>query len=129
MMVGNAKHLVMIVEDDRGVRESIVEVLEDHDYQPLVASNGREAIECLRAQGAKPRVILLDIMMPVMDGWEFRALQKADPELAAIPVVLLTAHANIEEAVSGMHADGALQKPLHLQTLLATVERFCRGSD
>jgi CheY-like chemotaxis protein len=129
MMVGNAKHLVMIVEDDRGVRESIVEVLEDHDYQPMVASNGREAIECLRAQGTKPRVILLDIMMPVMDGWEFRALQKADPELAAIPVVVLTAHANIEEAVSGMHADGALQKPLHLQTLLATVERFCRGSD
>ena len=118
MMVGNAKRLAMIVE-----------VLEDHDYQPMVATNGKEAIERLRANGTKPCVILLDIMMPVMDGWEFRALQRADSELGAIPVVILTAHANIDEAVSGMAADGALQKPLHLQTLLATVERFCRGSD
>ena len=70
-------------------------------------------------------MILLDMMMPIMDGREFRALQKNDPELGAIPVVVLTAHANIEEAAIGMHADAALQKPLHLQTLLRTIERFC----
>jgi CheY-like chemotaxis protein len=122
------KGVVMIVDDDRAVRESIVEVLEDHDYLPMAAANGREAIEQLRAQIHRPSVILLDVMMPVMDGWEFRALQRNDPLLGAIPVVVLSAHENIEEAASGMQADGALQKPLLIQTLLKTIERFCRDA-
>jgi CheY-like chemotaxis protein len=122
------KGLVMIVDDDRAVRESIVEVLEDHDYLPMQAANGKEAIEQLRANPERPSVILLDVMMPIMDGWEFRALQRNDPVLGAIPVVILTAHENIEAAASGMHADGALQKPLLIQTLLRTVERFCRDA-
>jgi CheY-like chemotaxis protein len=92
----------------------------------MSAANGREAFERLRREVVKPRLILLDMMMPIMDGWEFRALQKDDPELGSIPVVVLTAHADVTEAVSGMRVDGALQKPLHLQTLLTIVERFCR---
>jgi CheY-like chemotaxis protein len=126
MIDRGANRLVMVVEDDRAVRESIVEILEDHDYQPMSAANGREAFERLRREVVKPRLILLDIMMPIMDGWEFRALQKDDPELGSIPVVVLTAHASVDEAVSGMRVDGALQKPLHLHKLLTTVERFCR---
>jgi CheY-like chemotaxis protein len=126
MIDHGANRLVMVVEDDRAVRESIVEILEDHDYQPMSAANGREAFERLRREVVKPRLILLDMMMPIMDGWEFRALQKDDPELGSIPVVVLTAHADVTEAVSGMRVDGALQKPLHLQTLLTIVERFCR---
>jgi CheY-like chemotaxis protein len=119
-------HLVMVVEDDRDVRESIAEVLEDHQYQPMGAANGKEAIDQLRAGSHKPCVILLDIMMPIMDGWQFRDLQREDPELSSIPVVVLTAHANLHEATTGMHAAACLKKPVPLKTLLATVERFCR---
>lgn len=117
--------LVMIVEDDRDVRESIAEVLEDCEFRSLGAANGQEAISELRASSKKPCVILLDIMMPVMDGWEFRAQQLADPELDTIPVVILSAHANIEEAAHGMAAAACLKKPVQLEALLAMVQRFC----
>jgi CheY-like chemotaxis protein len=117
--------LVMIVEDDVDVRESIAEVLEDNEYQSLGAANGKEAIEQLRAGLQKPCVILLDIMMPVMDGWQFRALQREDPELGSIPVVVLTAHADLQQA-DEMAAAACLKKPVRLDTLLATVQRFCR---
>lgn len=120
-------NLVMVVEDDRDVRESIAEVLEDHDYRSIEAANGQEALERLRASATKPRVILLDMMMPVMDGWQFRAVQQEDPALRAIPVVVLTAHANIQEVTDGMQAAACLKKPVSLNTLLGTVERICRN--
>lgn len=119
-------NLVMVVEDDRDVRESIAEVLEDHDYQPMEAANGQEALDRLRASAAKPRVILLDMMMPIMDGWQFRAVQKEDPALSAIPVVVLTAHANLQEVTDGMQAAACLKKPVSLNALLGTIERLCR---
>jgi CheY-like chemotaxis protein len=118
--------LVMVVEDDRDVRESIAEVLEDHDYQPLGASNGKEAIERLRLGKDKPCVILLDMMMPVMDGQQFRAIQREDPELSSIPVVVLTAHANTQQAASGMAVAACLKKPVQLEVLLDAVHRFCK---
>jgi CheY-like chemotaxis protein len=118
--------LVMIVEDDRDLRESITEVLEDNEYCPIAAANGKEAMEQLKSSSEKPCVILLDIMMPVMDGWQFRAAQERDPELSEIPVIVLTAHGNIEEAESGMHPAACLKKPVALEVLLGTVEQFCR---
>ena len=126
MIAPSCDKVVMIVEDDPDVRESIVEVLEDNEYCVLGAANGKDALEKLRA-GKKPCVILLDMMMPIMDGWEFRALQVKDPELNEIPILVLTAHANIEEATSGMHAAGTLRKPVKLDSLLAAVDPLCRG--
>ena len=117
--------VVMIVEDDSDVRESIVEVLEDNEYRVLGAANGKDALEQLRT-GERPCVILLDMMMPIMDGWEFRTKQQQDPELNEIPIVVLTAHANIEEATSGMAAAASLRKPVKLDSLLATVDPLCR---
>lgn len=119
-------HLVMIVEDDLDLRESIAEVLEDNAFQPLGAANGKEAFERLRASSNRPCVILLDIMMPVMDGWQFRALQRADPELGGIPVVVMSAHVDLLHATEGLAPAACLKKPVKLATLLATVERFCR---
>ncbi len=116
--------LVMIVEDDSDVRESIAEILEDNAYCSLGCSNGKEALDELRARPDKPCVILLDIMMPVMDGLEFRALQQGDPDLDTIPVVVLTAHASVH-ASEMMAAAAWLNKPVQLETLLAMVERFC----
>jgi CheY-like chemotaxis protein len=117
--------VIMVVEDDRDVRETIAEILTDHAYQTLLASNGQEALSRLRAAAAKPCVILLDIMMPVMNGWEFRALQKTEADLREIPVVVITAHADASRAAAEMGAAGFLRKPVKLESLLASVSRFC----
>lgn len=118
--------LVMIVEDDLDLRESIAEVLEDNEYRPLGVSNGKEAIERLRSEPDKPCVILLDIMMPVMDGRQFRALQREDPELGTIPVVVMTAQVDHEEARRSLAADAFLKKPVRIDALLDAVAQFCR---
>jgi len=120
----SCNHLVMIVDDDHDVRESIAEVLEDNDYEPIAAANGREALDILRADPNRPCLILLDMMMPVMDGWQFRALLQQDPELRSIPVVVLTAHAHLPDGgdVVPMHF---LKKPVKLDALLSSVARFC----
>ena len=118
--------IVLIVEDDLDLRESIAEVLEDNEYRPLGAANGKEAFERLRSAPERPCVILLDIMMPVMDGRQFRAIQREDPELGTIPVVVMTAHVDHEEARRSLAADAFLKKPVHIDPLLATVAQFCR---
>ena len=111
---------VLIVDDDPGIRETLLEVLEDADFCPLAVANGQEALDYLR-QGYKPCVILLDLMMPVMDGWQFRAAQMADPQLDPIPVVVLTAHND----QNGLTCGAYLHKPVQLHTLLETVSKFC----
>jgi CheY-like chemotaxis protein len=117
----------MVVEDDADIRETIAEVLQDDAYRPVVAPDGASALERLRAADPKPCVILLDVMMPVMDGKAFRALQRDDPELKEIPVVVLSAHADGASAAAEMHAEGFIRKPVDLHQLLDTVERFCAG--
>jgi CheY-like chemotaxis protein len=116
---------VLVVEDDADVREALLEVLEDSEYRPQAASNGREALACLHADPTKPCLILLDMMMPVMDGWAFRAAQTSDPELRSIPVVVLTAHVSAQQAARDLHAAGFLRKPVNLDMLLATVQKYC----
>ncbi|MFL5310498.1 MAG: two-component system response regulator [Myxococcales bacterium] len=115
----------MVVEDDVDVREAIAEVLSDCQYKPVHASNGAEALERLRAADVRPCVILLDVMMPTMDGWQFRAAQKSDPSVSDIPVIVLSAHANGSEAAEKMDAAGYLCKPVSLESLVSVVERFC----
>lgn len=115
---------VMVVEDDSDVRETIVELLEDEGYDARGAVNGRDALEMLRADG-RPGLILLDLRMPVMDGWEFRRQQRGDPFLSAIPVVVMSADGSLERKTEGMAAAAVLAKPVGLDHLLATVQRFC----
>ena len=125
MTGGECNRLVMVVEDDTDVLSSIVEVLADNAYQPVGARNGSDALERLREMPSKPSVILLDVMMPVMDGWQFRLVQRTDPSLSGIPVVVLTAHGSAPEAAKEMGASAFLRKPVRLETLLATVQRYC----
>jgi CheY-like chemotaxis protein len=122
---GEHPELVLVVEDDRDVRDSVIEVLADHGYGALAAGNGAEGLALLRGTAPKPALVLLDLMMPVMDGRAFRAAQQADPRLQAIPVVILSAHAAAERAAIELGAAGFLQKPVSLEALLATVRRFC----
>jgi CheY-like chemotaxis protein len=127
-MTDAAHNIVMVVEDDQDIRESLLEVLEENEYHPIGVSNGREAFDVLKAVPEKPCVILLDLMMPVMDGREFRELQLADRELGGIPVIVLSAHPDLRKATEGMAADVALKKPVQVDSLLELVQRYCKAA-
>lgn len=114
---------VLIVEDDFDVRESLAEALRDEGYAIECAVDGEHALEYLR-KGGRPGLILLDLMMPRMSGSEFRMLQKVDPELQHLPVVLLSADGAMEEKAKALETDGALRKPIDLELLLKVIERF-----
>src|SRR5262245_62354165 len=85
-----AHYPVLIVEDDADLRDMMAQLLSMQGFKAATVANGREALDYLRS-GSRPDLILLDLMMPVMDGWEFRRQQVADPELAGVPVVILSA--------------------------------------
>jgi CheY-like chemotaxis protein len=116
------KHLVMVVDDDDDIRETLAGLLEDEGYTVVAYASGQDALTALQ-QGARPRVILLDLMMPVMDGSEFRREQLADPALADIPVILITA-AGLER-VSRSEYSEVLRKPLKVDKVLEVVAGFC----
>jgi CheY-like chemotaxis protein len=127
MSAGSCGRRVLIVEDDSDLRNTLADVLEDGDYQALRAENGAVALAELRNTKRHPCLILLDMMMPVMDGRAFRAAQQQDPSLRAIPVIVLSAHADASLEASQMAAQGFLRKPVDLGALMETVERFCVG--
>jgi CheY-like chemotaxis protein len=111
----------MVIEDDADIAEAIETILEDHGYSVSVAANGQEALDKLRSMAELPRLILLDLMMPVMDGWQFRAAQKAEPGLADVPVVLLSAHVDVRDAAERLGALAWLKKPIDIDALLKAV--------
>ena len=114
---------VLIVEDDRDTREMLGRFLELEGFDVQSAANGDLALQALQRDG-KPCVILLDLMMPVMNGWQFREAQKQDPGLAAIPVVVITA-AGPRQEIPPINADGWLSKPVDFDRLLATIGPLC----
>ena len=116
---------VLIVEDHPEISTTLTELLEDEGYQVVTAVNGQEALTYLRHAPQPPSLILLDLMMPVMDGWTFRTLQAGDPALAAIPVVVMSAISNVRYQQFPIAAAAYLPKPLNFHLLLQTVARFC----
>jgi CheY-like chemotaxis protein len=115
---------VLIVEDDDMTCEALRCILESEGYPVAVAANGREALNYLY-RNSRPLLILLDLMMPVMNGWEFRRQQKRDPALAGIPVVVCSAVGDIQQEVALIQPAGCLQKPIEAGQLLDTVRRLC----
>jgi CheY-like chemotaxis protein len=113
---------ILVVEDDADIREVLVQVLEFEGYQVITAENGREALERL-SNAELPGLILLDLMMPVMDGWRFREAQLSNTKISGIPVVVLSADGNLQQKAATIHAAGYLKKPVELETLLNTVGR------
>jgi CheY-like chemotaxis protein len=116
---------VLVIEDDRGQREALSEILSRQGYEVQCASNGSEALELMRRSDSLPRLILLDVMMPVMDGWEFRDQQRRDRALSEVPVVVMTSFDDTVQKALQSGAVGFLPKPLQWQALLRVVERFC----
>lgn len=116
---------VLVVEDDYDMQDAISESLETEGHETTCVSNGQEALDYLRS-GHPVCVILLDLMMPVMNGWEFRERQLESSDLASIPVVVVTADGRAAEKAQQLLADGFLRKPLVANELLSTVEKFCQ---
>jgi len=109
---------LLIVEDDADLRDMMAQLLTIEGYRAAVVANGRDALEYL-LRGDRPHVILLDLMMPVMDGWEFRRNQEADPSLADIPVVILSALD--QSRTANMHPNAFLNIPLDFDRMLQLV--------
>ncbi len=115
---------ILIVEDDANIRDALATILEMEGYTVSGAANGQEALNYLR-QTQPPRLILLDLMMPVMDGWQFRHEQRQDPKLAAIPIVVVSAAGAVQQQAAALGANGYLQKPVEVDELLTAVQRHC----
>jgi CheY-like chemotaxis protein len=114
---------ILLIEDDPGLRDTLAEVLSERGYQVTCAADGVAALVEL-GEHPPPSVILLDLAMPVMDGWTFRAEQRRDPRIASIPTIVLSASLGADpRAVQGLDAAAALSKPFDLDTLLRAVER------
>jgi CheY-like chemotaxis protein len=124
--VGLSIGTVLVVEDDTDLREMIQVLLEDAGYAALGAANGREALESMGHR--RPGLVLLDINMPVMDGWEFRRRQIADSRLSGIPVICVTADYNPLEVTEQLKVR-CIAKPFGFDELLGAVASACRRAD
>ena len=118
---------VLLVEDDDDIREIIQDALERRGYEIVAVEDGREALDHLRSERAKPALILLDMTMPTMSGWEFLQEQAKLPAIAQIPVVVLSAMTNLDKQPAAEQWAGVLTKPVTLESLLSTVARFCEN--
>lgn len=107
---------VLVVEDDDGIREALFDVLTEHGVRTLCARDGAEALDVLTRSDDRPDAILLDVMMPRMDGYAFRERQLADLRLRDIPVVVMTAHADREAIERRLNAP-VLRKPFDFENL------------
>jgi CheY-like chemotaxis protein len=111
---------VLVVDDDPDIRAFVSELLADEGYEVRAATNGLDALAVLT--NWRPDVILLDLMMPVMDGWAFLARQRLNLELASIPVIVMSASYNLSGGARRIAAADMLAKPFTIDHLLAKVE-------
>jgi CheY-like chemotaxis protein len=116
---------ILVVEDDQDIRESVEVVLSMHGHHVASVEDGAAALGWLTSGRRPPCVVLLDLMMPRMNGFELRARMTHDPSLAPIPVVVVTGAGNLADHRSAELEATVLRKPLNLSELLAAVEQFC----
>ena len=117
---------VLVIEDDPCIRDTLQELLELEGLRVLTAENGQAGLDLLNPTDP-PCLILLDLMMPVMDGWEFLATVKRDPHdyRAAIPIVVVSAAANMAQGLKQQHGCEVMSKPVDIQRLMALVHGHC----
>jgi CheY-like chemotaxis protein len=117
------KLLVLVVEDDEPLRMALCEALDDAGYRAVGAHNGLHALAQLQ-ELPRPNLIILDLVMPVMNGWDFHAHLKANPNLTSVPVLLLSAYVQRDTHTGPKDVAGALQKPVSVDDLMAWVRRL-----
>ena len=114
---------LMIVDDDDDLRDALADIMNAQGYEVAAFADGRAALAALEG-GVTPFLILLDLMMPGMSGWEFRAAQLENPTLALIPIVVVTAAGNLSDGAGTLSSVEVLYKPFALDILLPTVARY-----
>lgn len=117
---------ILVVDDEMIICELLTDVLTEEGYQVVTAANGQEALDYLR-QNSPPCLILLDMMMPVMDGPAFRSRQRSDPALTEIPVIVMTAGMSRERLEQLIEADEYMLTPFGIDHLLDLVQRYCNA--
>jgi CheY-like chemotaxis protein len=116
---------ILIVDDDESIRAALTQVLELGGYAVASAGDGAAALERLRS-GERPALLLVDLVMPTLDGWQLCAELARDPDLGSIPVVILSAAWNLHnERTGGLQPAATLLKPINFKLLFEIVERFC----
>ena len=115
---------ILVVDDDRSIRESLADLLSDEGYLVTTASDGMDALCKLRGEPHRPCVILLDLMMPIMTGAQFYAELEIDPDLKTIPVVVISADGNVRQKAA-LFGGEYLPKPLRIESVLTVIERHC----
>ena len=124
-MLRSVPKCVLVVDDDDMIREMIGHVLEAEGYRVETANDGQQALAKL--QTTRPDAILLDLMMPVMDGWTFLEYCRADPLCGGSPVVVMSAHPSLRERPAALGVQGVLPKPFDICLLLDIVERLLQS--
>jgi CheY-like chemotaxis protein len=120
---------VLVVEDDDDLRESLSQALRDHGFAVTTVADGQQALDLLHG-GNRPAVILLDLMMPVLNGWELRDALRDNPKLAGIPQLVISAYVDeAEQHVLGLPREDCIRKPFHLRILLDAIERHCESAE
>lgn len=122
--VANCERVVFVVDDDVDIRNTLGELLRDEGYAVVTACDGRDALAKLKDVVGIPCLILLDLMMPIMSGPQLYAQLQADPKLAPIPVVIVSADSDVRGKAAALGGQ-YIAKPLRLETVLDVVERFC----
>jgi CheY-like chemotaxis protein len=114
---------ILVVEDDKDIRKNLKRLLESEDYLVQTAEHGQAALEVLAStpDAELPDVIVLDLMMPGVDGFQFREAQEKSARIAYIPIVVMSAGGNVEEKKIAMGAKAAIKKPADLDTILAAI--------
>ena len=116
---------ILLVDDDDDIRDALSETLLDEGFSVHPVPNGREALAWLHEHPDTPCVVLLDLMMPVMDGWTFLRYRSADPALAKIPVVVITAEYGFAQLTKDHQVNEFVTKPIMLPRLLAAINGAC----
>lgn len=117
--------MVLIVEDDEDTAESLKDAIEVMGYGSDLAANGKVALEHLRREPNKYRLVLLDLMMPVMNGWEFLSEHHADDRISSIPVIIVTAIPKGQTRNAGGDAAAFLSKPIDMARLKDALRQYC----
>jgi CheY-like chemotaxis protein len=118
-------HTILIVDDDADIRTTFSQILRDEGYSTLAARNGADALQLLHER-ERPCVLLLDLMMPVVDGWEVIGRLNHYEEMAGVPIIVITAF--VEHAPTDRRISAVLKKPVEADTLIETVAKFCNAA-
>lgn len=116
---------ILLVEDDQDIRDTLIELLEGEGYEVFFAENGQVGLDRLTEGAVLPNLILLDLMMPIKDGFQFCAEKDANPKIAHLPVVVMSADGHVRENQQRVNALAYLKKPLDIYEIINTVEKYC----